>query len=673
MFKVFHRGQKVQFNNNEHNISINKIQNDNLALSYDHIRRRSIRSTFADSDSASVKIGHKTNLIPKKYVSCDNFAQNNYEDEYQEVIDEEFEDENGIKDKIVKRYNSLTNLLMRIFRKAKIKKKNEVPAAESQTNRQRQEYSLSNKEIEICNRLQNIRKKSEIVSYYDDDAESVDDPSDSGDNKKQDDSVPIFKGAKLITNEFVEYNRENKSTLPTLSKIANSNNLTDLNSKSKKTNLNEIYSKTKSHDTKIKPVNQNQSSTNKETAKKSEIEIKPTAKPRHDHSNRIEKSCAVEVMQKFSSHTKPQAPKAPAAAKIETNNDNQHLTSEKTTQQETNQEKIPNKNTTTTKNPLIVKRSKTFTQQLQEILKDHKINKPEVASNQSIIIRRCEEKNEQNTSELNSYYQKQANKNDKYFDKSFATVLSDDKRSLSMRSNTTLSHMTNSLVIDSNKKHEITQDYLDMLDETTFAFNDQFKSINDFNKMQFETNSIEDNFVDNNDKEEFKDLIQVLSRQEPEFKKKFFDCLMTKLWDASLPTDEYFQLNKLMIALFGDNYHNFGNSQNIKNTQIDYLNLKSTKNSKVDAEYIVNLMKVYLDSKSNKRKNHSENNKSSNENLVEDLSISNLINSLRVRQKDECSHLSHITPRSSNFNLIGANVFDLEDKLKLYGNEFSFR
>ena len=216
MFKVFHRGQKVQFNNNEHNTSINKIQNDNLALSYDHIRRRSIRSTFADSDSASVKIGHKTNLTPKKYVSCDNFAQNNYEDEYQEVIDEEFEDENGIKDKIVKRYNSLTNLLMRSFRKAKIKKKKEamlqensideveVPAAESQTNRQRQENSLSNKEIEICNRLQNIRKKSEIVSNYDDDTESVDDPSDGDDNKNQDNSVPIFKGAKLITNEFVE-------------------------------------------------------------------------------------------------------------------------------------------------------------------------------------------------------------------------------------------------------------------------------------------------------------------------------------------------------------------------------------------------------------------------------------------------------------------------------------
>ena len=87
-------------------------------------------------------------------------------------------------------------------------------------------------------------------------------------------------------------------------------------------------------------------------------------------------------------------------------------------------------------------------------------------------------------------------------------------------------------------------------------------------------------------------------------------------------------------------------------------------------------MKVYLDSKSNKRKIETKKETviNSRENLLDDTSISNLINSLRVRQRNESStNLSRIIPRSSNFNLISSDTYDLEDKIQQFKNEFSFR
>jgi len=100
MFKVFNRGHKVQFNERSSNTTMGSIGSASLAMSYDQIRRRSnnVRNStaFADNDldTLSMSTGpHTTNLTSKKYVSCDNFAQNSfYEDEYQEVIDEESDD-----------------------------------------------------------------------------------------------------------------------------------------------------------------------------------------------------------------------------------------------------------------------------------------------------------------------------------------------------------------------------------------------------------------------------------------------------------------------------------------------------------------------------------------------------------------------------------------------------
>ena len=100
MFKVFNRGNKVQFNERSSKTTMSSVGSASLAMSYDQIRRRSTNvrnsTTYVDSDldTLSMSMGpHTTNLTSKKYVSCDNFAHNSfYEDEYQEVIDEESDD-----------------------------------------------------------------------------------------------------------------------------------------------------------------------------------------------------------------------------------------------------------------------------------------------------------------------------------------------------------------------------------------------------------------------------------------------------------------------------------------------------------------------------------------------------------------------------------------------------
>lgn len=110
-------------------------------------------------------------------------------------------------------------------------------------------------------------------------------------------------------------------------------------------------------------------------------------------------------------------------------------------------------------------------------------------------------------------------------------------------------------------------------------------------------------------KTKIKDLVQVLGRQDGLFKRKFFDCLMSKLWDTTLPYEEYYQLNKLMTALFGENYHKIerssphpaaaagpqhsavNNSQNMNQQQQQ----QQPRVNRLDAEHVVNLVRAYLD------------------------------------------------------------------------------
>lgn len=112
-------------------------------------------------------------------------------------------------------------------------------------------------------------------------------------------------------------------------------------------------------------------------------------------------------------------------------------------------------------------------------------------------------------------------------------------------------------------------------------------------------------------------MVQVLGRQDGLFKRKFFDCLMSKLWDTTLPYEEYYQLNKLMTALFGENYHKMEKNSNSppssQQQQHPHAHIppqhphqhatayamsnggQGARANRLDAEHVVNLVRAYLD------------------------------------------------------------------------------
>ena len=161
------------------------------------------------------------------------------------------------------------------------------------------------------------------------------------------------------------------------------------------------------------------------------------------------------------------------------------------------------------------------------------------------------------------------------------------------------------------------------------------KFFNFSNKNSRKCSTVVDNSSDDND---FNDLVKVLGRQPNNFKEKFFDCLITQIWDAKLPYSEYVQLNKLMKALFGENYHKFATNSPSQSCE-----------NKLNAEHIVNLMRGYLDSNCggmhslNARDNNNLNTSviySSSNQLIDDLdnqflSMANLIDTLKRQQQKE--------------------------------------
>lgn len=633
------------------------------------------------------------------------------------------------RDRLKKRYNSLTNLLMRSFRKAKIKKKKEAMLQESlvidelgSTNQLADERRsrLANHEAEKhkTRSTRNLPTPPTSGAYLeakekdssDEDLTHTVQTNNNNNNSNKnppDESMPVFKGVKMISNEFVDYEsrRPNSSV-----RLQDKNNLIGLSNVPSVTKNLESMLKNQTIRS-LQPIKAEPTSIYSTIlAKKSTSVQRQPATNTNDHAGKIEQTSALEILQKFSSHMKPQAPKPPpipVPAALPVAVERVAITHESNQPEQTSSPEV------TYKKPLTVKRSKTFTQQLQDMLKDHRVIAKQTATDLNspgILISR----NNSTPSATNSIVELKHSR-DKSVEK-FSPPSVENNLTLSMNSNANMSELTvSSLCADSSPKQQQQQRLIrifeqqnkteisrldnlnlrDTMNPKCSNSRNELKSIEDFNKIQIQADEINRDLEDHeedeeeevtqkscssNENDDFKDLIQVLGRQEIEFKKKFFDCLMTKLWDTSLPINEYVQLNKLMTALFGETYHKMdlscngtghSSTQSIRSGKIDYLNLKSTKNSKVDAEYIVNLMKVYLDSKTSKKNNYKHSEKSSNENITNDLSISNLVSSLRARQKHETNmSLSRITPRSSNFNLIGANIYDLEGKFNTKNSFF---
>ena len=119
MFKG--RSHKIEFNNS----SQPPVTSNTKAYASNIKRHSSMRqhhsSNFqleAEGENLNSSLTNHKFLSSKKYVSCENVRQR--DDDFQEVSCDE-DDENGIKDKLMKRYNSLTTLLMKSFRKLKQK------------------------------------------------------------------------------------------------------------------------------------------------------------------------------------------------------------------------------------------------------------------------------------------------------------------------------------------------------------------------------------------------------------------------------------------------------------------------------------------------------------------------------------------------------------------------
>jgi len=198
-----------------------------------------------------------------------------------------------------------------------------------------------------------------------------------------------------------------------------------------------------------------------------------------------------------------------------------------------------------------------------------------------------------------------------------------------------------------NDQHEKNYDYIK-------------KGLLDLNKIE-RTANLEENFDDRDSQkkdgfgsnsDEFKDLVSVLTRQDQDFKKKFFDCLMPKLWDTKLPYSEYIQLNKLMTALFGESYH-----------KLDLFTASSDRSKqntyRPDAEQIVNLMKAFL--VTSLSPTHSTNSINSSNDHKDDFndypSVCNLINTLKRRKNHESQIIKKITDDDDFINGFSKNIY----------------
>ena len=502
----------------------------------------------------------------KKYVSCQNITRLN--DRENEIIYEEdnYEDtEHSVKDKLVKRYNSLTNLLMRSFRKAKSKKKHEtLQETEFELHGanynpiQRQKTSgieVSEQPPPSTSKYNSLRNNHFQASLKDDQEEK----NDSLTEDEVDDSEPVFLGAKVISNEFVDLNVQGKPP-------------------------NDRYKSTASERPKLMGKNNqniNVSTISLNTTEKASVQHQELKKLKYNSLDKTKTNLPLvessQILKRFSCHTKPQAPRPPPAPKS-----TESLIY--STIKQVDQTNEPLKST-----GLSIKRSKTFTEQMQDMLKVHKSAIPLEANNDERSLEKL----------VKQHQKKLINSVGDY------TKFDDYKLSKSQPGDAvgTIIGLSNS--------------------SSTLTMSDTLKNV---------TNEIK---VDD---EDMKELISVLARQEDTFKKRFFDCLMTKLWDPRLPLQEYLQLNKLMKALFGETYHkieaNNASLPSRKTSKIDYLNFSSTKNSRTDAEHIVNLMRAYLDTKSNSQRAQYI----STKHIPVDKnyqSVDNLLNTLRVRQKEE--------------------------------------
>ena len=267
MFKQFSRNgtttttataTKMQFSESSPHPPVsanNKAYASNIKR-HSSMRQHTSANFFLDNVSEVDKpySNHKF-LAAKKYVSCENVRQSLDTDDFQEISGDD-DDENSIKEKLMKRYNSLTTLLMKSFRKAKSKKKKSSDMAQAlpahhgsqlETNFEEDAsgdmvYMPSNmKTGSLASNLKSqfeprsqltsapkfsgggefVREKNKSMHHRSrpaekNESENVVNNNGEGRTRKSipppannaatsgDSSTPVFKGVKMISNEFVD-------------------------------------------------------------------------------------------------------------------------------------------------------------------------------------------------------------------------------------------------------------------------------------------------------------------------------------------------------------------------------------------------------------------------------------------------------------------------------------
>ena len=372
------------------------------------------------------------------------------------------------------------------------------------------------------------------------------------------------------------------------------------------------------------------------------------------------KNVSENSLQRFKSHSKPQAPRIPDSVanltktKPETTAPKEAIYSTviKISNNLEDMSKVNKENELEMqpiKKAANVKRS--FTKQLQDMLKDHKKINEDACFEDSISNAEASSSKEtrksfldESTSEKALNYHKSSTE-PKINSKTEPPSSSRESKNLFDYNMEYIDHLKKLNDLNMMSKLSDGEESLDFKfkKQGLIDLNDINTKSNDFYQSHL-TSKLYDTFkeAETNNSDDFKDLVNVLARQDEQFKRKFFDCLMTKLWDTKLPYSEYMQLNKLMTALFGESYH-----------KLD-INFNSRRNtSKLDAEHIVNLMKSYLETKSD-LSSTSPFKKTTQEDLNE-LSystIGNLINTLKRRQKSEEVELENLAAKIDNENFI---------------------
>jgi hypothetical protein len=211
MFKIFQRGHKVQFNDT-HSESQTNVSKPKVTVTPAQTHGNSTNGPPVSNKQPSKYV---TNSLPSKRYSTFSSMPEDQGPDYDDTISDH-DDPNGLRKKIMNRYTNVTTLLMRSFRKAKDKKKgqNELEAEANGADNSPGFYRKIHAEnpskpvaSNINKRLSQLfdGKEKRKASLEDEDENPDDDDDDDVQDEEDHNATPVFIGVKKLAEEFIDY------------------------------------------------------------------------------------------------------------------------------------------------------------------------------------------------------------------------------------------------------------------------------------------------------------------------------------------------------------------------------------------------------------------------------------------------------------------------------------